>query len=195
MKNWTWNIQDEDFLNRTIARCRDKEIILPTFQQLKKPETISSYIIDKLANIDFQDVHPLNLFRINWCNDAKTNKIGQINYLEIPPEITGVKSRIIGLVGKFFPTGAHKVGATYGCLSPYLISGRFDPDYHKAVWPSTGNYCRGGVFNSALLDVHSVAILPEEMSKERYWDVQKAIRKLAKKHKIPPIWFEAAWSA
>jgi cysteine synthase A len=168
MTNWTWDIQNEDFLERTIKRCRDRKIILPTFQQLKKPETIPSHILDKLTKIGFQDIHPLNLFRINWCNDAETNKIGQINYLEIPPEITGVKSRIIGLVGKFFPTGAHKVGATYGCLAPYLISGRFDPGYHKAVWPSTGNYCRGGVFNSALLDVHSVAILPEEMSKERF---------------------------
>lgn len=53
-------------------------------------------------------------------------------------------------------------------MAPYLVSGRFNPDYHKAVWPSTGNYCRGGVFNSALLSVHSVAILPEEMSQERF---------------------------
>ncbi|MCZ6703531.1 MAG: pyridoxal-phosphate dependent enzyme, partial [Ignavibacteria bacterium] len=90
------------------------------------------------------------------------------NYLEIPKEITGVKARIVGLVGKFFPTGTHKVGATYGCLAPYLVTGRFNPEYHKAVWPSTGNFCRGGTFNSALLGVHPVAILPEEMSKERF---------------------------
>ena len=88
--------------------------------------------------------------------------------MEIPKEITGIKARVIGLVGKFFPTGAHKVGATYGCLAPYMVSGRFNPEYHKAVWPSTGNYCRGGVFNSNLLSVHSVAILPEEMSNERF---------------------------
>mgnify|MGYP002065013970 CR=1 FL=1 len=115
-----------------------------------------------------QEVHPLNLFRINWRNDHATGSIGDINFLEIPEEITGVKARIVGLVGKFFPTGAHKVGATYGCLAPYLVTGRFNPEYHKAVWPSTGNYCRGGTFNSALLSVHPVAILPEEMSKERF---------------------------
>ncbi|MHB8931481.1 MAG: pyridoxal-phosphate dependent enzyme, partial [Melioribacteraceae bacterium] len=91
-----------------------------------------------------------------------------INFLEIPREITGIKARVVGLVGKFFPTGAHKVGATYGCLAPYLVTGRFNPEYHKAVWPSTGNFCRGGAFNSALLSVHAVAILPEEMSKERF---------------------------
>jgi cysteine synthase len=168
MSTWNWQIQNQDFLDRTIRRCQKQNIILPTFNELKHPETISKKIQSKLENIDFQEVHPLNLFRINWRNDPETRGIGEINYLEIPKEITGIKARVIGLVGKFFPTGAHKVGATYGCLAPYLVSGRFDPDYHKAVWPSTGNYCRGGTFNSALLSVHPVAILPEEMSQERF---------------------------
>jgi cysteine synthase len=60
------------------------------------------------------------------------------------------------------------VGASYGCLVPRLVTGQFDADYHHAVWPSTGNYCRGGAFNSKLLAVDSVAILPEDMSKERF---------------------------
>lgn len=165
---WKWNIESEEYLTKTIERCKQKKILLPTFKQLKHPITIPEEIQSKLENIDIQALHPLNLFRINWCNDPKTGRIGDINYLEIPREITGVKARIIGLVGKFFPTGAHKVGATYGCLAPYMVTGRFNPEYHKAVWPSTGNYCRGGVFNSNLLSVHSVAILPEEMSKERF---------------------------
>ncbi len=168
MCNWNWQIQNEEFLNRSIERCRKQKIVLPTFKQLKQPETIPTEIQSKLESVDLNALDPLNLFRINWCNDIKTSRIGEINYLEIPQSITGVKARIIGLVGKHFPTGAHKVGATYGCLAPYLVSGRFNPEYHKAVWPSTGNYCRGGVFNSALLSVHAVAILPEEMSKERF---------------------------
>ncbi len=168
MENWNWDIQNEDYLQKTIRRAKERNIILPTFKQLKHPETIPAGIQEKLKDIGLWDVHPLNLFRINWANDYETGGIGKINFLEIPKEITGVKARIIGLVGKFFPTGAHKVGATYGCLAPYLVTGRFDPEYHKAVWPSTGNYCRGGAFNSALLDVHAVAILPEEMSKERF---------------------------
>ncbi len=168
MENWNWDIQNDEYLKRTIRRAKERKIILPTFKQLKHPETIPNEIQEKLREIGLWDVHPLNLFRINWANDYKTGGIGDINFLEIPQEITGVKARIIGLVGKFFPTGAHKVGATYGCLVPYLVTGRFNPDYHKAVWPSTGNYCRGGAFNSALLDVHAVAILPEEMSKERF---------------------------
>lgn len=168
MYNWQWEIHNKDYLKRTIARCRQQKIILPTFKQLKHPDTLPGNIKNKLKEIDIQAINPLNLFRINWCNDPCTDSIGGINYLEIPKEITGIKARVIGLVGKHFPTGAHKVGATYGCLAPYLVTGRFDPEYHLAVWPSTGNYCRGGVFNSALLSVHSVAILPEEMSRERF---------------------------
>ncbi len=168
MYNWKWNVENSDYLKKTISRCKEKKIILPTFEQLKKPETIPDKIQKKLKTIDLQKTDPLNLFRINWCNDPRSGGIGGINYLEIPQEITGVKARIIGLVGRYFPTGAHKVGATYGCLAPYLITGRFNPEYHKAVWPSTGNYCRGGAFNSVLLAVHAVAILPEEMSRERF---------------------------
>jgi cysteine synthase len=168
MSSWNWKIENKDFLQKTIKRCREKQIILPTFQQLKHPENIPAPIFDKLKNIKMQDLHPLNLFRINWRNDPDSGGIGDINYFEVPREITNVKARIIGLVGKNFPTGAHKVGATYGCLAPYLVTGRFNPEYHKAVWPSTGNYCRGGAFNSALLSVHAVAILPEEMSRERF---------------------------
>jgi len=166
--NWDWQIVDPDHLERTIKRCREKGIILPTFKQQRYPEEIPKTIIEQLAKINLHDLHPLNLFRINWHNDPVTGIPGNINYLEIPQALSGVPARIVGLVGKFFPTGAHKVGATYGCLAPYLVTGRFNPDYHKAVWPSTGNYCRGGVFNSALLGVHAVAILPEEMSRERF---------------------------
>ena len=90
------------------------------------------------------------------------------NYIELPPALTGVKARIVALVGKWFPTGCHKVGASFGCLVPRLVTGQFDATYHRAVWPSTGNYCRGGAFNSKLLGVKSVAILPAGMSRERF---------------------------
>ena len=76
-----------------------------------------------------------NMFDPPRSMDVSSGGIGDINYLEIPKEISGVDARIIGLVGKFFPTGAHRVGATYGCLAPYLVTGRFNPEYHKAVWP------------------------------------------------------------
>ena len=149
MDNWNWEISNEDFLANTVKRCKEKNITLPTFNELKHPEKISSKITNELVMVGPQEVNPLNLYRINWCNDPDTLGFGDINYLEIQGDLTCVKARIIGLVGKNFPTGAHKVGATYGCLAPYLVSGRFNPEYHKAVWPSTGNFCRGGAFNSA----------------------------------------------
>lgn len=159
---------DRKIAAKNAARCKQRGIILPTIKQQMYPETIPQEIKDRLKPIGLWDINPLNLFRITWKNNIETGLFGAPNFLEIPPEISGVKARIIGLVGKYFPTGAHKVGAAYGCLAPILVSGSFDPEIHKAVWPSTGNYCRGGAFDCALLDCPAVAILPEEMSKERF---------------------------
>ncbi len=152
----------------TAERCRKKKVVIPTFEQLRKPELIPASVTAELKDVKMDDVNPLNLFRISWKNDPATGRFGNVNALEIPRELTGVKARIIGLIGKHFPTGAHKVGAAFGCLIPRLVSGEFNPAVHKAVWPSTGNFCRGGAFDCALLDCTPVAILPEQMSKERF---------------------------
>jgi cysteine synthase len=159
---------DHAVVTKTAARCKAHGITIPTFAQMRDPETIPHSIRSKLPEVGLWDVNPLNLYRISWKNDIKTGLYGGVNYLEIPRELTGVKARIIGIIGKYFPTGAHKVGAAFGCLVPRLVSGEFDPEIHKAVWPSTGNYCRGGVFDCRLLDCRAVAILPEGMSKERF---------------------------
>ncbi len=155
---------------KNIERCREKNIVLPTFEQMKNPEKIPQETRAAMEKVGTWDVDPLNLFRITWKNapsrDGGTH--GGVNYIELPTELTGCKARILAMTGKWFPTGAHKVGATYGCLAPALISGNFDSTAQKAVWPSTGNYCRGGAYNSALLGCESIAILPEEMSKERF---------------------------
>ncbi len=157
-----------EIIKKTAARCRERGIIIPTFAQLRTPDLIPQSVKVRLPKIGLWDINPLNLFRITWKNDVKSGLYGKVNYFEIPRSLTGVKARIIGLVGKYFPTGAHKVGAAFGCLVPRLVSGEFDPEQHKAVWPSTGNFCRGGAFDCALLDCTAVAILPEEMSKERF---------------------------
>ncbi len=159
---------NEKVLEKTIKRCRERNIIIPTFAQQKDPSKIPQKIKNKLKGVGLWDINPINLFRITWKNDIETGLFGGVNYLEIPSEISGVKAKIIGLVGKYFPTGAHKVGAAFGCLVPRLVTGEFDPTTQKAVWPSTGNYCRGGAFDSVLLDTVPVAILPEEMSRERF---------------------------
>ncbi len=155
-------------IKKTAARCKRLGITIPTFAQLRNPETLPPGVKEKLTKIGLWDVNPLNLYRITWKNDIQTGLFGGVNYLEIPSALSGVEARIIGLVGKYFPTGAHKVGAAFGCLVPRLVSGEFDPERHKAVWPSTGNYCRGGAFDCALLGCTAIAILPEEMSQERF---------------------------
>jgi cysteine synthase A len=161
---------NEAKLQRAVQRARERNVIVPTFAQMRDPSLVPDPIKARLKNIGLWDVNSLNLFRITWKNEPtpRGGGFGGVNYLELPPSLTGVPARIIALVGKWFPTGAHKVGATFGCLVPRLVTGQFDPTTQKAVWPSTGNYCRGGAYDAALLACDSIAILPEEMSRERF---------------------------
>lgn len=155
---------------KNIQRCREKGIILPTYAQMRDPAKIPAGIKQELSGIGLWDVHVRNLFRINWHNQPieQGGGFGGVNFIELPHAITGTQARIVGIVGKWFPTGAHKVGPAISCLLPELVTGRFDPTTKKAVWPSTGNYCRGGAYISRLLSCPSVAILPQGMSKERF---------------------------
>lgn len=161
---------EHDRRQRAIQRVRERGIIIPTFAQMRNPELTPEKIKGKLANIGLWDVNPLNLFRITWKNEPTPFGGGYsgVNFMELPSSLTGTEARVIVLIGKWFPTGAHKVGAAFGCLAPRLVTGQFDPTTQKAVWPSTGNYCRGGAYDSALLACESIAILPEGMSRERF---------------------------
>ena len=161
---------DEGRRERAVRRVRERKIVIPTFAQMKDPNRIPVEVKQALHKIGLWDVTPENLFRITWKNEAVAQGGGfnGVNYLEFPNSLTGCEARIIGLVGKWFPTGAHKVGAAFGCLVPRLVTGQFEPTTQKAVWPSTGNFCRGGAYDSALLGCQSIAILPEGMSRERF---------------------------
>lgn len=165
----------KDRQERAIKRMRERNIVLPTFAQMKNPALIPAKVKEELRSIGLWDVHPRNLFRISWHNEPVLSggQFGDVNYIEFPSSLTGTKARVIALVGKWFPTGAHKVGAAFGCLVPRLVTGQFDPSTEKAVWPSTGNYCRGGAYDSALMGCDSIAILPEGMSRERFEWLQK----------------------
>ena len=134
-------ITGETALENAVRRFTEKGIILPTFRQQINPELIPQKILDRLKDIGLWEINPLNLFRITWKNEPveRGGLFGGVNFIELPEALTGVKARIVLLIGKWFPTGAHKVGAAYGCLAPRIVTGGFDPDYNKAVWPSTGN--------------------------------------------------------
>lgn len=159
-----------DCRQHAIQCVRDRGIIIPTYAQMKNPAIIPNKVKEELRAIGLWDLNPRNLFRITWKNEPISHggSFGSVNYLEFPSSFTGTEARIIALVGKWFPTGAHKVGAAFSCLVPRLVTGQFDPTVQKAVWPSTGNFCRGGAYDSALLGCQSIAILPEGMSRERF---------------------------
>ncbi len=161
---------DSQALERAVDRCRESGIALPTFAQLANPALIPDRICEGLAAIGPDEAHPLNLFRVNWFNDrSRTGRAAVPEHVVLPGELTGVDAKIVVALGDRFPLiSAHKVLAAYGCLAPRLVTGGFDPTRDRAVWPSTGNYCRGGVAISRLMGCRGVAVLPEGMSAERF---------------------------
>lgn len=162
------SIVNQDLLQKNVEYLKQKKIIIPTFKQLANPKLIPQTILDDLKNVDINAPNPLNLFRISWHNDIKTGGFGDVNCVYLPPELTGIQSPIYVMLGKRFPTGCHKVGATFGPLVSRIVTGGFDPQTQKSIWPSTGNYCRGGAFNSTLLGCPAIAIMPENVSQERF---------------------------
>jgi cysteine synthase len=164
------HVVDPGVYERTVGRFREAGVLLPTFAQLAAPSSLPASIREALAAAKPDEAHPLNLFRVHWYNDAaRTGQVSTPVHVVLPAEITGVQARIVVALGEKFPMiAAHKVLAAYGCLAPRVITGQFDPTRHRAVWPSTGNYCRGGVAISRLLGCRGVAVLPEGMSRERF---------------------------
>ena len=157
-------------LERSVLRLRKAGVALPRFAELADPALVPVRVRKLLARIGPDDAHPLNLFRVHWFNGAgRTEVVDVPEHLVLPRELTGVEATIVVALGDRFPLiGAHKVLAAYGCLVPRLVDGGFDPTLQRAVWPSTGNYCRGGVAISRLLGCRGVAVLPEGMSRERF---------------------------
>jgi cysteine synthase len=163
-------VADREVFANTVGRFREARIALPTFAELVDPNLIPEAIRDELSALDPDEPHPLNLFRIHWFNAKRESTVSELpEHLVLPTSLTGVRARIVVLLADRFPMiHAHKVLATYGCLAPRVITGQFDPTRHKAVWPSTGNYCRGGVAVSRIMGCRGVAVLPEGMSRERF---------------------------
>jgi cysteine synthase len=163
-------VVDGAVYERTVKRFREAGVVLPTLSQLRDPASIPAAIAAKLSAVDPDSAHPLNLFRVHWFNGQDRRGLSKVpGHLELPPALTGVPARIVLALGDRFPMiNAHKVLAAYGCLVPRVVTGQFDPTRDRAIWPSTGNYCRGGVAISKILGCRGVAVLPENMSKERF---------------------------
>ena len=163
-------VENETALENTIARFRERNILLPTFAQLADPSLAPGATRSALEGVGADDPDARNLWRVNWYNAAdRLGKTEVPEYLELPKELTGVDAKILIALGNRFPMiRAHKVLAAYSCLAPRIVTGAFDPTTHKAIWPSTGNYARGGVAISRIMGCQGVAVLPEGMSQERF---------------------------
>jgi len=161
-------IVDEAVYARTVERFREAQLRLPTFGELAAPSTIPDTLVPQ--DVDPDEPHAANLFRVHWFNGPDRKSLVDVpGHVVLPEALTGVPAPIIAVFGNRFPLiRAHKVLAAYGCLAPRLVTGAFDPTSQRAVWPSTGNYCRGGVAISRILGCRGVAVLPEGMSAERF---------------------------
>ncbi len=155
---------------RAQAYFHKNGVRLPLISELSDPQKIARSTIDGLASLDPDSPDPQNLFRVHWFNAADRRGHATVpEHVVLPRQLTGTDARIVVALGDCFPLiGAHKVLAAYACLVPRIVTGRFDPERHRAIWPSTGNYCRGGVAISRILGCRSVAVLPEGMSAERF---------------------------
>lgn len=159
-------VVDEASLANSVKRFAEQKIVLPTFEQLANPATIPA---DVVAGVDKNAPDARNLFRVHWYNNLAGDRVEVPDHVVLPKALTGIDSPIIVVFGDRFPMiTAHKVLAAYSCFAPRVISGQFDPTRHRAVWPSTGNYARGGVAISRIMGSRGVAVLPAGMSKERF---------------------------
>ncbi len=163
-------IIDATVYANAIERLRDANVLLPTFSELADAPDRLGNMSPVLDGVGPDEARAENLFRVHWFNQSnRRDMAGVPGYIVLGQELTGVASPIVVLLGERFPMiGAHKVLAAYACLATRLVSGQFDPVAHRAIWPSTGNYCRGGVAISRILGCRGVAVLPEGMSKERF---------------------------
>ena len=163
-------VVDAAVYRRAVQRFQEAGIVLPTFRQLADPAAIPAGIATQVLEVEPDTPHPRNLFRAHWYNGwGSAAPLALPEHVVLPPELTGVESPIVVLLGDRFPMiHSHKVIAAYGCLAPRIVTGQFDPTSQRAVWPSTGNYCRGGVAISRIMQSHGVAVLPEGMSQERF---------------------------
>jgi cysteine synthase len=159
-------VVDEASRHNSIRRFAERGIRLPTFAQLADPSRIPD---GASGDADPQGPDPRNLWRVHWYNNLAGDRAPVPEHVVLPPSLTGIPSPVVVVFGDRFPMiSAHKVLAAYACLAPRVVTGQFDPTRHRAVWPSTGNYARGGIAISRIMASRGVAILPAGMSQERF---------------------------
>jgi cysteine synthase len=140
----------------------------PTYSEMLYPDTIPADVREKALRVKDTELDPLNLFNISWKDER-----GAVRKIVLPKELTGTEANIVVLLGKYFPSGSHKVGPAYATLIEGCVDGEILPGTHTILGPSTGNFGIGVAYICNLMGYRAVVIMPDNMSKERYDRIRK----------------------
>lgn len=145
----------------------------PTYDEMLNPSHIDPKIRKEALAKKKDELDPINLFNINWKDENN-----QVHKIVLPKEMTGVDANIVVLLGKYFPSGSHKVGPAYSTLIEGCVDQTIVPGKHTILGPSTGNFGIGVSYICNLMKYDSIVIMPDNMSKERYQRIKKYGAKL-----------------
>ncbi len=145
----------------------------PTYEEMLDPTKLDPKIRKEALAKKSDELDPINLFNITWKNENN-----EVNKIVLPKELTGVDANIVVMLGKYFPSGSHKVGPAYVNLMEGCVDKSITPGEHVILGPSTGNFGIGVSYITNLMGLESIVIMPDNMSKERYERIKKYGAKL-----------------
>ncbi len=145
----------------------------PTYYEMLYPESLDSTLRSHVLKAKECELDPLNLFNITWKNDNN-----QVHKIVLSKALTGVDANIVVLLGKYFPSGSHKVGPAYSTLMEGCVDQTIIPGRHTILGPSTGNFGIGVSYICNLMKYDAIVIMPDNMSKERYERISRYGAKL-----------------
>ena len=140
----------------------------PTYQEMLHPELLPAEIRSAALSGAATELDPINLFNITWRGADN-----QVRHVVLPKELTGVRANIVVMVGRYFPSGSHKVGPAYTTLMEGELAGEISPGEQTIIGPSTGNFGIGVAYISKLKGYPAIVIMPEGMSRERYERIRR----------------------
>ena len=134
----------------------------PTFAEMRDPSLLPAPVRESARAARSRPLDPANLWNLSWKAE------GAVPFTVLPEALTRVAAPIVVLSGRRFPAGSHKVGPAYSILMEKQLDGSCAPGRQTLVFPSTGNYGIGGAWVGPRLGYRSLAVLPEDMSAERF---------------------------